>query len=241
MTRQPQCSVLVGITEGSRRDAITCSQPCRQARHRVSRYVSPAPASATAGAAAPRDASRGPARLAYADPPYPGNAELYREHPDYGGEVDHAALLSQLATFDGWALSTSAAALPSVLSLAVAQDLPVRVAGWFRGARPHATARFPVSAWEPVLYVPVASRRAGEPRRVDALVHGVSVMHTLPTRVIGAKPAAFCRWLFDLVGATAADELVDLFPGSGIVGKAWELFQVSHGTAAERDSMAEGA
>lgn len=71
------------------------------------------------------DPSPGSARrLAYADPPYPGKARLYyREHPDYGGEVDHVELLSRLATYDGWALSTSAAALPSVLALAVAQGL----------------------------------------------------------------------------------------------------------------------
>jgi hypothetical protein len=31
-----------------------------------------------------------PFRLAYADPPYLGKAWLYRDHPDYGGEVDHS-------------------------------------------------------------------------------------------------------------------------------------------------------
>lgn len=51
-----------------------------------------------------------PLRLAYADPPYPGNARLYRDHPDYGGEVDHAALIERLSAYDGWALSTSAEA-----------------------------------------------------------------------------------------------------------------------------------
>lgn len=221
------------IPARARRDAITCSQPCRQARHRVARYASPRAsgdgsraALRDASAPAEHDASPGPGRrLAYADPPYPGNARLYVGHPDYAGEVDHTALLSRLATYDGWALSTSAAALPTVLALAVAQDLPVRVAAWMRGARPHATARYPVNAWEPVIYVPVPSRAAGEPRRVDALTHGVSPMHTLPSRVIGAKPAAFCRWIFDLVGATVDDELDDLFPGSGIVGTTWELFR----------------
>lgn len=29
------------------------------------------------------------ARLAYADPPYPGWADRYRSHPDYAGEVNH--------------------------------------------------------------------------------------------------------------------------------------------------------
>ena len=57
-------------------------------------------------------------RLAYADPPYPGKAWLYRDHPDYGGEVDNAELVGRLAGYDGWALSTSAAALPSVLASA---------------------------------------------------------------------------------------------------------------------------
>lgn len=219
----------------ARRDAITCSQPCRQARHRVSRY-------ATAAAArdglprVTRDASSGSTRrrarrLAYADPPYPGNARLYLDHPDYAGEVDHDALLSRLATYDGWALSTSARALPTVLALAVARGLPVRVAAWIRGARPHATARHAINAWEPVIYVPVASAGerdgslgAGARRRVDVLTHGVVPMRTLPGRVIGAKPAAFCAWVFDLIGATPDDTLDDLYPGSGIVGKTWTLF-----------------
>lgn len=173
-------------------------------------------------------------RLAYADPPYPGNAYLYRGHPDYAGEVDHAELLSRLATYDGWALSTSARALPNVLALAVAQGLPVRVAAWIRGVRPNATARYPINGWEPVVYVPVASGPGdvghdascgtGATRRVDVLQHGVTPMLTLPGRVIGAKPAAFCRWIFDLVGATPHDHLDDLFPGSGIVARTWTAF-----------------
>jgi hypothetical protein len=211
------------IPARARRDAITCSQPCRQARHRVHRYAA---AGRDGTAAAVRDASCGPRgrRLAYADPPYPGNAHYYRGHPDYRGEVDHAELLSRLATYDGWALSTSARALPAVLALAVAQDLPVRVAAWNRGARPRATAPYALNAWEPVIYIPVPSRDAGPARRVDVLTHGVAVMRTLPSRVIGAKPAAFCRWMFDLVGATADDTLDDLYPGSGIVGQAWRAY-----------------
>lgn len=230
------------IPARARRDAITCSQPCRQARHRVARYASPR-ASCDGSRPAERDGScSSPARrLAYADPPYPGNARLYAGHPDYAGEVDHAELLSRLATYDGWALSTSAAALPQVLAEAVAQDLAVRVAAWMRGARPHATARYPVNAWEPVIYVPVPSRTAGETRRIDALQHGVSVMRTLPSRVIGAKPAAFCRWIFDLVGATADDELDDLFPGSGIVGTTWELFRRDVAPAGARDASRAAA
>ena len=48
-------------------------------------------------------------KLAYADPPYPGQAYQYRDHPDYAGEVDHAQLIDRLeAGFDGWVLHTSA-------------------------------------------------------------------------------------------------------------------------------------
>ncbi|WP_219498527.1 hypothetical protein [Nonomuraea ceibae] len=172
----------------------------------------------------PRSVDPGrPLRLAYADPPYPGNARLYRGHRDYAGEVDHAALIRRLTPYDGWALSTSAAALPSVLALC---PPGVRVAAWHRGERPTAS-RWPLNAWEPVIYtggrLSDPSRRPGT-RRVDSLVHGVSAMTTLPDRVIGAKPAAFCRWLFELLGAAPGDTFDDLFPGSGAVSRAWAAF-----------------
>jgi hypothetical protein len=35
-------------------------------------------------------------KLAYADPPYIGCAHLYKDHADYGGEVDHVALVARL-------------------------------------------------------------------------------------------------------------------------------------------------
>lgn len=35
--------------------------------------------------------------------------------------------------------------------------------------------------------------------------------------MIGAKPAEFCWWLFDLLGALPGDELVDLFDPSHLV------------------------
>lgn len=177
---------------------------------------------------------RRPLRLAYADPPYPGNARLYREHPDYGGEVDHAALIARLSTYDGWALSTSATALPMVLALC---PTGVRIAAWHRGERP-TRSWAPLNAWEPVIYHggrPVDAS-CGSTRRVDSLVHGVSPMTTLPGRVIGAKPAAFCRWLFDLLGATPADTFDDLFPGSGAVTRAWVAF-----TNPSREASSDGS
>ena len=41
---------------------------------------------------------------------------------------------------------------------------------------------------------------------------GVVPLDTLPGRVIGAKPAAVCRWIFTLLGAAPGDTLDDLFP-----------------------------
>lgn len=50
-------------------------------------------------------------RIGYADPPYIGCAHLYRDHPDYAGEVDHAQLIARLeAEFDGWVLHAAATA-----------------------------------------------------------------------------------------------------------------------------------
>jgi hypothetical protein len=46
-------------------------------------------------------------------------------------------------------------------------------------------------------------------------VCGVGPLDTLPGRVIGAKPAVVCRWIFTLLGAAPGDTLDDLFPGSG--------------------------
>lgn len=199
------------IPATARRDAVCCSTRCRQARHRFGRTV---------GAGQPV-AHGHPLRLAYADPPYPGNARLYRGHRDYAGEVDHAELIARLAGYDGWALSTSATALPAVLALC---PVEVRVAAWHRGER--GSGRWPLSAWEPVIYHGGRPRdpSQGSARRVDSLVHGVSPMTTLPSRVIGAKPAAFCRWMFDLLGAAPGDVLDDLFPGSGAVTRAWGAF-----------------
>src|SRR5215469_15635872 len=72
-----------------------------------------------------------PKRFAYADPPYPGCAHLYRGHPDYAGEVDHAELITRLCTDypDGWALSTGGPQIKQILDLCPSD---VRVAVWHR-------------------------------------------------------------------------------------------------------------
>lgn len=232
------------IPAASRRDALCCSKRCRQARHRFRSGVGVAP-----------DVGRDVLRLAYADPPYPGlSRRYYGNHPDYAGEVDHRRLVEQLDAYDGWALSTSARALPEVLALC---PPGVRVAAWVRGERPTRSAG-PLNAWEPVIYfggrrdvsrfttvTHDASRRPGErvaedlrdasrmaavdasrgsARRVDVLTYRPGARTTDPARVIGAKPAAFCRWVFDLLGAQPQDDFADIFAGSGGVMRAWAAF-----------------
>lgn len=195
---------------GARSDSKFCSTRCRQASHRFTRD------------AQLRVAADCPMRIAYADPPYPGLSDYYIGHPDYAGEVDHAALLSSLQEYDAWALSTSARALPHICSLAVALGSEIRIAAWVRGGR-SARSRWPVSTWEPVVFA--GGRRLPDSARVDDSLTRISRPRTTDNnRVIGAKPAAFCYWLFDLLDARPGDEFIDLFPGSGGVSRAWAVF-----------------
>lgn len=213
------------IPPGKRRDAETCSKPCRQARHRFTSTVGRAPAV---------DGGH-PRRLAYADPPYPGlSKRYYGDHRDYAGEVDHVELVASLAAeYDAWALSTSARALPVVLRLCPPD---ARVGAWVRGGRPHKDAWGPVSSWEPVIFAGTiagprvvedlldGSRPPVDSTRYDSLVHGVTPRKTDPERVTGAKPAAFARWVFQLLDARPGDTLEDVYPGSGGIARAWDHY-----------------
>ncbi len=156
-------------------------------------------------------------RIAYADPPYPGCAKYYRDHPDYAGEVDHAALLVKLRDeFDGFVLHTASTTLREVLPLCPPE---VRLMAW---VKPFAAFKrnVPVAyAWEPVLV-----RAARKPVVTHRIVmrDWVSCGITLKKGLCGAKPAAVARWAFEVVGAQPDDELVDLFPGTGAIGRAWD-------------------
>lgn len=161
-------------------------------------------------------ASNGGKRLAYADPPYPGKAELYADHPDYAGEVDHARLIARLSKYDGWALSTGSWALQDVLEIC---PPGVRILIWTK----HSIAR----SWEPVIVVP--ARNEAHVRRLrDWIQVEPEYFQWRPkpeSYVIGQKPERFCRWLFEWLGARPDDTLDDLFPGSGAVTEAWERWR----------------
>lgn len=160
---------------------------------------------------------RGRKRIAYADPPYPGCAHLYRNHPDYAGEVDYPELLRRLTEeFDGFVLHTSSPALGMLLPLCPPD---ARVMAW---VKPFAAFKrnVPVAyAWEPVIV-----RAARKPVVSGRIVmrDWVSESITLRKGLVGAKPPAVARWAFEVVGAQPQDDLVDLFPGTGAIARAWD-------------------
>jgi hypothetical protein len=155
-----------------------------------------------------------PLRAAYADPPYPGYSSYYRDHPDYGGEVDHAELIAQLERdYDGWALHTYSNALRDLLPLCPPR---ARVAAWVKPFCSFKPGISPAYAWEPVIFVPV--RNAGFPTPRDWISENI----TLKKGLVGAKPPAVVQWVFSLLGLRPGDQLEDLFPGTGVVGREWE-------------------
>lgn len=166
-------------------------------------------------------------RVAYADPPYPGqSAKHYLYHADFAGEVDHLSLLQQLdGDYDGWLLHTSSTALSDVLWLAQSIGISgFRVMAW---VKPFAAFKrnVPVAyAWEPVLVKacrkPVVSKRL-------TLRDWISEPITMKRGLAGAKPEAVCWWAFEVLGVEPDDELVDLFPGTGAVTRAWDSWRES--------------
>jgi hypothetical protein len=158
-------------------------------------------------------------RIGYADPPYPGCADLYRDHSDYAGEVDHRALVERLKSeFDGWVLHTHVGGLRMMERQHILPEDGIRVCQW---VKPFAAFKRNVSvayAYEPVIIK--AARKPVVAQRV-VMRDWVSEPITLQRGLTGAKPEKVCHWAFELVGAELGDELVDMFPGTGAVTKAW--------------------
>jgi DNA modification methylase len=61
---------------------------------------------------------------------------------------------------------------------------------------------------------------------------------TLERGLTGAKPRSFCRWILEMLNAQPGDEVVDLFPGTGAFGSAWE--QISNPESQSRLYELEG-
>ncbi len=163
-------------------------------------------------------------KLGFADCPYFGCCGLYDHFHNDGGdkpfdglcwdELDtHKALLSYLdAEFDGWAYCMTSQSLADIAPLAP----HARVASW---VKPFAAFKANVRiayTWEPMLFVPGRDRsKEGAPVGRDHLAEPI----TLKKGFTGAKPVAFCKWALDLIGFVEGDELIDLFPGTGVMGR----------------------
>ena len=167
--------------------------------------------------------------VAYADPPYIGRAKaMYAHHPDYKGEVDHVALVRQLVTEypDGWALSCSSPTLRFLLNTCSAFGVEdVRIAAWVKDwfvMKPGIGVGY---AWEPVIWRG-GRKRSRKQDTIRDWVRAHALM-TSPGRVQtkGSKPETFCFWLFQVLNLQEGDEVVDLFPGSGGVTRAWQRWQ----------------
>jgi hypothetical protein len=146
-------------------------------------------------------------RIAYADPPYPGQAKIhYEAHSDYSGEVDHADLIATLESeFDAWALHTGSVNLPEIVPLCPAG---VRYGAWVKTFASFKPGRTQAYAWEPVVF-----KVARVPPREQPTVRDwIACPITLRKGLAGAKPEPVCRWVFDFLGLLPDDELHDLFP-----------------------------
>jgi hypothetical protein len=202
-----------------RNDTLSCGRKCRQAAFRLRR------------ARATTEAVGSPLTFAYADPPYPGRAKRYYRDE----EVDHRALIAQLQELApaGWALSTAEDSLRALLPLCPPPPLS-RVCAWVKPIGPCPRTYGLHGCWEPLIVVGGRRRRPGKRNwlRAQPARGGGS----LP----GRKPQAFCLWLFECLGMQPGDTLLDLFPGTGIVGRSWALLS-SRSSATDGGEVSPGA
>lgn len=172
-------------------------------------------------------------RLAIADPPYLGRANRWYgsgrghqggrgradHHPDAGDwdRVDtHLELLHHLESdFDGWAY---AAAPDYERALLPAIPIGARRLIWHRGNAVPSGARLRSTYEIVIVKVPEGRTAHGTGLAVDDVLHAGIDTHT---KFAGAKPPAWTRWVLAVLGHDpAADEVTDLFGGSGAVAAA---------------------
>lgn len=175
-------------------------------------------------------------RFAYADPPYLGCCGLYDHyHPDgrCWDDLDtHEALIEHLVGEypDGWALSLSTPSLADILPMC---PYDVRIGAWVKSFCAFKKGVRPAYAWEPVIFWRGRNPNNGHPHKPpvkggkqntpkDFLVVDAPAIKegiTLRKGLTGAKPEKVCRWVLDLLNVQPGDEVDDLFPGTGVMGR----------------------
>ena len=159
-------------------------------------------------------------RFAYADPPYLGCGKFYVAHHPEALEWDnperHQRLITQICDEypDGWAMSLSAPSMKTILPMCPDD---CRWGVWvkpFAVFKPNVNPKY---GFEPVIW------RGGRrfDRYDDAVRDWVAENIKMTHGFTGAKPRAFCRWIFSVLNAKPGDTLDDLFPGTNAVGAAW--------------------
>lgn len=163
-------------------------------------------------------------KIGYADPPYIGCAHLYKDHPDFAGEVDHAALVDRLQSeYGGWVLHASATPRSMAVLAPLVEKTGARWCTWVKGFAAF-KRNVPVGyAWEPVIIK--AARKPVVSKRMTPMRDWINESITLKRGLTGAKPEKVCHWAFELVGACPGDDLHDMFPGSGAVARAWTTWE----------------
>ena len=173
--------------------------------------------------------------FAYADPPYIGQAKKHYSHDPNCAEVDHAALIARLEEYDGWALSMSATMESFKMIVPAAPD-DGRIGAW---AKPFASFKpgvDPAYTWEPVVFKTQRKWSRDQDTVKDHIIEPI----TMQKGLVGAKPVAFCYWLFDLLGMKPGDTFDDLYPGTGIVQRSWEKWSAARSAGAQDLTLFEG-
>jgi hypothetical protein len=161
-------------------------------------------------------------RFAYADPPYLGCGALYAAHHPKAMAWDdpqtHRQLVERLMDeyADGWAVSLHEPSLRFYLSIV---PEAARVASWvkpFAIYKPNVTRAW---TWEPVIFHGGRPIPRSAPTWRDH-VQAVAEPITLRRGLTGAKPDAVCDWILTGLGFQPGDEIDDLFPGTGAMGRA---------------------
>ena len=166
-------------------------------------------------------------KLAYADPPYMGQAKRHYKNDPSGipaQEVDYWLLTAKLLQeYDGFALSASSTSMLRLNQMFYG-DNPykptnpdIRIAPW---CKPHCSWK----PWNAVPYtyeivyfrsVRIKGQRIPQSPRDHCVCSSTRQQGTH-----GAKPVAFCEWILDLIGFDETrDTIDDLYPGSGVFTK----------------------
>lgn len=168
-------------------------------------------------------------RFAYADPPYLGCCGLYDHHHEmpwgcWDDPESHESLINTLTNRypDGWAMSLSSPSLRTILPMCP-ED--VRIGAWVKSFSAFKKGVRPAYAWEPVIFrggrnpgfgtphpPPIKGGKQTTPK--DFIVEPI----TLQKGLTGAKPVKFCWWVLNLLNYVEGDEIVDMFPGTGVMG-----------------------